>query len=423
MTTTINLIIASLLLILIIIYKIYQKKKYKDSYKSDLYNKSQKLIHILYLFSLLVFIIMFFLNLIIYKEYASSKSTLTYIINALSVAILVMPLSLHNLYISSFKDEEKYSRIKTIVTNIFDPKLIKKFNKAHINVLILTTEKVDTKIKTISEDEYEKKFLTKTLIIKTSNKKFLNKDINKENTIFEFDNLKNTYHKIYQARGVHDNYIRTIKYLITIYLPLVLSYIFLSLMGFPVIYNLLLVIILKLLTVLSSDYIYKKLPFDTDIMTRNVKPKNILIGKQEIILTVFNAFCIFFACTIPYMFTISQGSSEALSLTLFIITYIYSNIFLIFSLLSESFFPINIIKSLKSIRIIIYVLACIGFSLIINFTTYFDTRNIYLKNYFACVLFGMIPILIFETTKLARFTTMKGKKKNELKNNKKRKRS
>lgn len=423
MTTTLNLIISGILFLLIIFYKVYQIKKYKNVYRGDLYYRSKKIINILYFLSVIVFGIMFALNIVIYKDYSSTTSSLTYLVNALSVAILALPLTLQNLYISSFKDEEKYSHTKTIVTNIFDEKIIKKFNKSGIKVITLTPDKVETKIKTITEKEFDSKLISKNLIITTENKKYLNGKIDKDNTIFEFNDLKSAYNKIYNARGIHDNYIRTIKYLITIYLPLILSYIFLSVMGFPVTYNILLVMILKVITIITSEFIYKKLPYDTDIMIRKVKPSKILIGKQETIITIFNAFCIFFSCTIPYMFTISQGTSEQLSLTLLLISYIYSNIFLLFSLISESALFVNIIKSLKNIRVIMYVLMSLGFTFIFNFTTYFNTRNIYLKNYLACILFGLIPIIIFEFTKLARFTTIKGVKKNANKNNKKQRRS
>ncbi len=421
MTSILNLIMALIIFTLIIIYKIYQNKKYKESYKGELYDKSKRLIKLLYLLSIIVFIIMFIINLIIYKDYGNVSANIKYLINALSVALLVMPLSIHKLYLTSFKDEEKYSHIKTIVTTEYNEKIIKKFNRAGINVLIITEKKIDTKIKTVTTDEFDKKQILKTLIIKTSNKNFLNKMINKENTISEFKDLNNLYNIIKKSRGTHDNYIRTLKYLIITYTPLVLSYIFLSIMGFPVVYNILLILLLKVFTIITSDYLYKYLPYDTDIMTREVKPKNILIGKQEILLCILTAFCIFFTSTFPYMFTIAQDASQELSFTLLVISYIYSNIFLTISLISESPLVKNLIKNITNWRIILYIIICIAITLLFNFTTYFGTRNIELQNYLVCIGFGLAPILIFEITKLARYTSMKGPKKNESKNNKKQK--
>jgi hypothetical protein len=83
----------------------------------------------------------------------------------------------------------------------------------------------------------------------------------------------------------------------------------------------------------------------------------------------------------------------------------------------------NIIKSFKNIRMIIYLLIIIFITIIINFVTILGTDNIGIQNYFVCIIFGLIPLLILEIIKLARFTTMKGKKKNVPKNNKRHKKS
>ena len=47
----------------------------------------------------------------------------------------------------------------------------------------------------------------------------------------------------------------------------------------------------------------------------------------------------------------------------------------------------------------------------INYFTYFTTRNIGLKNYCSSILVSVVPILIFELTKFARFTTTRKKEK------------
>ena len=57
-----------------------------------------------------------------------------------------MPISINTLYLTSFKDEEKISHVHTIVTNIYSPKLIKKFNKAGLNVIILSSKKIASKL-------------------------------------------------------------------------------------------------------------------------------------------------------------------------------------------------------------------------------------------------------------------------------------
>lgn len=423
MTTKINIIISIIILILIIISKIYLKKKHKEVLKKDLYKKSSNLIKLLYLLSAILFITSLIINLVVYGNNPDLNSTITYLINALSISLLAMPLSLNTLYITSFKNEENISHIKTIVTNIINPKTIQKLKKASINVVVISKNTSKLKFPIIEESEITSKKLKQNIIINSDNLKIANKYIDKGNTYFEFKNLEEAYEKIYKARGTHDNYIRTIKYLITTYLPLILSYLLLNLVGFPVEYNILLVVILKLFTILTSELLYKKMPFDTDIMERKPKPENILVGKQELIFSILESFIILFVLNVPYMLILSEGGTTEFANTLYYIIFVYINLYMTLSYFSESNIIKNIFKSLKHIRMIIYILLCVGISLLFNFTTYFNTRNIYLHNFIACVLFSILAVSLNELIKFARFTTTKGRKKHESKNNKKRSRS
>lgn len=423
MTNTTNLIISAILLVLIIILNIYQKRKSSEIYKDTLYKKSNKLKKILYLLSCLTFIVVLIINLIVLGNDPSIKTTITYLVNSLSMLILISPLTLSNLYINYFKNEEKLSHTKTIITNKIDDKLLKKFKKADINIILLSKEKQNLKLKVIEETQIKKSLLTKNIHINTDNLNILDKLINKENTIKEFKNIKKLYNDIYNARGTHDNYIRNIKYIIRTYLSLIISYIFLLIMGFPVVYNILLVIILKIFTILTSTLVYKKLPYDKDIMERKVKNKKILLGKQETFLTIIESFCVSFAITLPYMFVLSQGSSQELANTLYYIVFIYIELFLTFSNISDSFIIINIFQSIKNIRLIFYTIISILLVLFFNYTSIFNTRNIYLQNNLSSILFSLVPVIFIELTKLSRYLSMKGKKKNELKNNKKQRRS
>lgn len=409
MTTTLNLIISFIILFLIITYKIIINKKSKNNYKGPLFNKIKKITLIFILLSLLIFIIALLFNL--------NNNIKTIIFNALSIGLLSYPIYLQTSYNSYFKDEEKLSHIKTIVTNIYDEKSIKKFNKEGINLIVLSSSIKKTKIKTISDTEISRKLLKNNLIIKTTNQKILDKIIDKKHTYYSFEELDNAYTLINNARGKNDNFIRTFKYLILTHLPLILSYLFLSVIGFPIEYNLLLTIIFKLFIILTSELVYKKMPYDVDITTRAPKEDEIIMGKQEMFFTIITSFIIFFVITIPYMLIISQGGSQAFANTLFFNTFIYSNIFITLSLISESNILKNLLKALTNFRLIIYILICIVITLIFNYTKYFNTRNIELHNFISCILFSLISILFLEVIKLARYTTIKGVKKNEHKNN------
>ncbi len=400
-----NLIISVILLIIIIAIKIYIVKKYNNCYRKDLYHKVHQLNIFLYCLSFLIFIITLFIN-----AQNHDLKTIEIISNSLAIAIITMPLSINTLYLTSFKDEEKISHVHTIVTNIYSPKLIKKFNKAGLNVIILSSKKIASKLRTISEQEVNDTYLRKNIIIETTNLDLLN-DLNKTTTYFEFTNLEDAYDKIYNARGVADNYIRTIKYNINTYLPLLISYFVFLFTGFPTINNLLLIILLKIATMLISEFVYKKMPYDTDIMIRKPKPTYIFMGRQELFINIMESFCIVFAIAIPYMFTLAQGVSLNFANTLYFISFIYVNIFMTYSLFSEHNIIYNIIKSLKNLKIDLYVIISILITILFNFFTYFTTRNVGLKNYFSSLLFSLIPILIFELTKFARFTTSRKKAK------------
>lgn len=410
MTNKINLIISGFLLLIIIILKIIIIKRHSNINKTELLKKAKKLNILLYLLSFLIFIIYIVISLIT-KEITNFKETITIIVNSLSISLLIIPLSINTLYYTSFKDEEKINRTKTIITNIFDIKYIRKFNKAGINVIIITKEELDTKIKQINEDEIDSNLLRKNLIIRSTNKKIIDKYLDKDLTYYEFKDLDDAYNKIYNTRGVHDNYIRTIKYNITTYLPLVLSFIVLCLMGFPITYNILLVLLLKIYTILNSEFIYKKMSYDTDIMKRYPKPLNVFIGTQEVLISIIISFCISFTLTIPYMYVLSQGGSIEFANTLFILIFIYINVFMTLSYISESMLLKNIIKVFKSLRLIIYILGSIGITFIFYYSSYFKTRNIGIHNYLGSLAFALIPVLLYELTKLARYTTTKRRKR------------
>lgn len=411
MTTKLNLIFASILIIAMVIYKIYIIVKTKHISNEFLYYKNKKMIIILTIFTIISFILSLIINIQEYKDNLNLNSSITCIINAISIAILSFPYSLLNIYYNYFPKDENIYYVKTLITNITDPKMIKKINKAKINVILLNKEDTTLKFKIIQEKEIIKKIPTKNVQIKTDNYKILDKYKKNKMIYYEFEDLQKFYDKLYESRGRKDNYTRCIKYLISSYLPLIISYYFLTLIKAPITYNILLVVFLKIYTELNSNYLYKKMPYDIDIMTRKPNPLNTFIGSQETIFLIINCLCIFFALNIPYMFVFVENGSSIFANTLFYIIFIYSNIFITLSYFSESNILKNIFKSFKSIRFIIYLLLSITITIIINKTSYFNTTNIGIHNYISCVLFSLLAIVMNELTKFARLMTQKGRRK------------
>lgn len=413
----INILISIIIIILLITYNIYTNKKNKHVYKKDLYNKVKKIKILCYLISIIIFILFFIINLIPIGNNPTTKEVFICIINSLSVALLSIPISLDSLYVRFFNNEEKYSHTKTVVTNIYNEDIINKLNTADINVILLSNTK--TKLKTIKEDEITSKILNETIQIKTNDLKIIDKKIKKETTIKELNSLEDLYHKIEQSRGTNDNYVRTIKYLVSTYLSLILSYIFISIMSFPVYYNLLIVCILKLYTLIKTEYLYKSLPYDKDIMERKVKPLDVIMGNQEILFLIMESFIISFAITIPYMYILASGASKEFATTMSIVITIIINTLISYYYLNDTSFIINIFKEIKNIRLHIFTLLSIILIIIVNFTTYFGTKNITLYNNFGGIAISSIFIVLLEIPKLARFISTKGNKKHANKNNKK----
>lgn len=416
-----NILISITIIVLIIITNIYITRTKKNILKQTLYNKIHKIKIFLYILSLIIFIILLIINLIPLGNTPSTKEIIKSIMKSLPISLLLLPLSLDTLYQKFFTDEEKYSHVKTIVTKIYNEDIIKKLNDADINVILLSEEK--TKLNKIKEDKITSNILKETIQINTSNLKLIDKKINKENSIKEFKNIKNLYSKIETSRSIHDNYIRTVKYLTYTYLPLIISYIILTILSFPIEYNLLLISLLKAYTTIKTAYLYKHLPYDLDIMSRKVKPSNIIIGNQEMIFLLMESFVISFAITTPYMYVLANGGSINVANTLLIEIFIIINTFLPYYQINDYSFIKNIFKYLNIIKIHIFTLISIIIIIIFNYTKYFSTTNIKIQNNIACLIFSVIIILLLEITKLARFQTKRGSKKNEIKNNKKSRRS
>lgn len=413
--TKINIILSLIIIIILFIYSIYTSKKYKRIIQTELYKKINKIKKILYILSILLFIIFLIINLSILGTNPPEEETIKCFLKALSIAVIALPISLDTLYLVSFNDEENYSHIKTIITDIYDKELINKYNKANINVILLSDKKTD--LKTISEKKFTKSDLKETIQIKTDNNKILDKQIDKYTTKKEFKSLDTLYNKIINSRGVHDNYLRTIKYLIATYLPIILSYLFLIFMQFPVTYNILLIALLKLYTTLISRIVYKHLPYDKDIPNRQVKPTNVLIPSQELFLLLIDCFIIFFTLTLPYMYVLAKDTGILFANTIYFVLFAITNTLLTYYYLNDSSFIFNIIKNITKVRIHIFTIISIIFIIFINFNNYFLTRNIGIKNILGCLIISVTGILILELTKLARFISTKGRKNNETKNN------
>ena len=401
--------------------KIINYKKYPTINKESLLlQHEKKLCKILTIISVILIPFLLITNHIL-NEYTLINN----ILNTLSVIILLLPISIHNLYNTYIKNEEETLYTKTIITTKeISKKLLKQINKSHINVVFITTKETNLNLPIINKEDIKTKELRKNIIINSNSyKTIINKYNQKLNYIYT-DNVEETYNTIIESRGVCDNYIRTIKYNIITNSSLLLSMFFINyIMGFPFPYTLSLTLLIKLSTLLISHHIYNKLPYDTDINTRTVRDKNIYLYKQEKFLMFFQISLIMIGMSLPYMYFIAYGTTLAYANTVLFLTFIFSNIFLTIVNLSEEITIKNIIKIFKSLPIIIYIILLIIITIILYYLNIFQTEQISLRNYLASAFVALISTIIYDITKFARYTTLKGSKKNEHKNNKKHKRS
>lgn len=399
--------------------KIINYKKYPTINKESLLLQHEKnLCKILTIISVILIPFLLITNHIL-NEYTLINN----ILNTLSVIILLLPISIHNLYNTYIKNEEETLYTKTIITTKeISKKLLKQINKSHINVVFITTKETNLNLPIINKEDIKTKELRKNIIINSNSyKTIINKYNQKLNYIYT-DNVEETYNTIIESRGVCDNYIRTIKYNIITNSSLLLSMFFINyIMGFPFPYTLSLTLLIKLSTLLISHHIYNKLPYDTDINTRTVRDKNIYLYKQEKFLMFFQISLIMIGMSLPYMYFIAYGTTLTYANTVLFLTFIFSNIFLTIVNLSEEITIKNIIKIFKSLPIIIYIISLIIITIILYYLNIFQTEQISLRNYLASAFVALISTIIYDITKFARYTTLKGSKKNEHKNNKKHK--
>lgn len=420
----IEYIFISILLIIYILYFIINAKKYKNKETSNLKKSIKKYQNILYITSVIIFFVILIIELFHLDNYAI-KSILQALYKTLSFSIFIFPLETIFLYAKTIKDESKLY-IKTIITeeNI-SKKTLKKFNQAGINLIIYNQEDNTLNLPEFQPNEIVLEKIKKNIFVKNMNQEVLKKISNNSFCLKTSANesLNLIYNKIYENRKGLDILTKTIKYNFLTYFPLILTYFFLNLMSFPINYSLALSLFIKLLTTIFSNYLYIKFPEDNDIMTRKPIINNKYISKQEIFLLLLQSMFIFFGSNLIYIYLLTSGANLKVTLSIFLIIIIYSNIFIKYILLTEKNFFYNLSYFIKNKYILIYTLFMILFTIFLNFCNIFNTVNIGIQNYFACIFIAFICSIIYEVTKIARLTSMKGSKKNANKNHKKNRRS
>lgn len=240
---------------------------------------------------------------------------------------------------------------------------------------------------------------------------------NNERTIKWKKDLNTLYDELNESRGNVDNYVKSITFVIVSTLLLSLGYVIVLFNGFPINLTLSNALLIKLLIIITSRYIYPKMPFDTDLMERDSRVVNKLYNKQEIFLMLFQLLFMIFGLSIPFMYFMAGGISHNICFLIMLITYLYMLLFYTFMMLTEKVLLKNIMYLFKNIYLIIYTLLVIGSSLLLNnIFEYVDVHN-----YLACIIVSLISIIFYDLIKFARYATIRKRDKNAVKSNKKNK--
>ena len=384
-----SIVLGSILLLLEIfnIISIYRSKK------SEIFKNSKKATIFLIIYCFIVCII-----ILIMKN--SVKEMLL-------LLLLIIPLSFNNVNVFN----EKYIYLKRIIRDSELTKdIVKRYNKA--GIYFIKKDKNDLKFKEVTLEEYKKIVNVKNVFI---NDNVDNKKI--DNAIVYNGNLEEFFNQIKTSRGIVDNYVKSISYVIMSSLLFSLSYVILVITGFPASLNLNNILLFKLLIVITSRYLYKKFPYDTDLMERSPRIKNILYSKQEKFLLVFQLLVMMFGLTMPYMYFVTGGISNEIAFMVLMITYLFILLFYTILMVTEKIFVKNLIYIFKNIYLGLYVILIIGISFLLN--DFWHIMN--LQNYIACCLVAIVFVVIYDIIKFARFTTINKGDMNGVKNNKKHK--
>lgn len=419
MNTKYNIIISTFIIILLIILKIINYHKYKNNEESLLLKKEKRNTKIFFIISILLFIFS-----LIFNKYINDYSLINNILSSLSILLMALPITNHNLYKTYFKDEDKFTYIKTIITTKkVKPKLLKEINRSNINVIIVTNKDINSKLPIIKPTEINIKEMRKNNIIKTNKLSSITKHYNESNGFYITDNIEEAYENIINSRGILDNYQKASKYNLISSIAIILSSIVINnIYQFPYPYYLSIYALFKLLIYINTTYVYKNIKYDNDIKTRYPLDKNIKINKQELFINIFQIIIMTIGITMPYMYLLASGTTILFGNTVLFITIISSLMSFNIANISEDIYLKNIFKILKNKYLIIYTLVLITFSILIYYIPIFNTKEITYINVIASILVALLTTIPYDIFKLARYTSTKGTKKYD-KNNKKHRRS
>ena len=278
------------------------------------------------------------------------------------------------------------------------------FQSAIENIYIRLTDKsnedVNYKIEIIDKKNLSKLSFKNNVLIRDCDegivKKFLKDYV-----------LEDKYDDIKEARGLYDNYLKRINFYFICYIPFILCNILFIILGYPFYYNVKVMLLFKVLNVLVSKFVYGKMRYDTDIMTRSVRDRGKILYKQELLVIFCQCFFIFFGLGIVYMYFMTNLMDVIVSNSIFLICYVYMLFWITIVNMSEKILVINLVKSYNNYLIICYLVVCILINVLLIMIKSFGIYEINFRNSIGCICYSLLFVVVSDLFKLARYTSVK----------------
>lgn len=404
-----ELYLTIIIILIIIIIKLLIVNEHKIERENRISKTENTITIILTIISIIVFIISLYCN-------RTTGELIEVIIKSLPIPLIILPVNfslLHHIPYYSYNMEK--CNTKTVVTNINNDDVnVKELINCGINVILINNSKSNSYgFDILKLEDINIKSTKSNFHYRSKNIYALDPILDHETTIYEEKNLNDTFESIIDGRIFYEQYIEMIKYIISMNLPLLLSYIVLTILGFPFNCSLVLIALLKLLTFITNAFLISTKQVDAqEVAKRNPKDKKIYISSQELIFGILQGLVNFFVMTIPYMLVISENGNVELAFSLYLHVYLFANLFEAISLSSNLFIVATPFKELVPMkyRYLPAVIVTIAITLVLNYFNLFSILNIGVKNYISCACFGLATIFFNELIKFARYRQNKKKR-------------
>lgn len=384
-----------------------------DNHEKGKENKISKTENTISIILTIISIIVFFISLYCNR---TTGELLEVIIKSLPIPLIILPVNFSFLYrIPYYSYNMEKCNTKTVVTNLDNNKeYVEELNNSGVNVILINNNKNNSYgFKTLKLEEINSSSIKTSFHYRSKDIYALDDYLDSETTIYEQDSIMNAFESIIDGRIFYEQYVEMIKYIISMNLPLLLSYTVLTIIGFPFSCNLVLIALLKLLTFVTNTLLISTKQVDaTEAAKRHPKDKNLYIPSQELIFGIIQGLVNFFVMTIPYMLVISENGNTELAFRLYLHVYLFANLFEAISLSSNYFIVVTQFKEVipMKYRYIPAIVITIFITLILNYLNIFTTINIGVKNYISCACFGLATIFLNELIKFARYRASKKKR-------------